>query len=111
MERFTDDEIIKALECCSSGITADTCKECPLNAMTSGSCYYDDTVLERYALQVIKRLKEDQGKMVKRVLEKVYDHTTSKEVGMKWILMKIAEEEGVKLDRELKKYGERGKKT
>ena len=47
----------------------------------------------------------NEKKAVKRVLEKVYDHTTSKEVGMKWILLKIAKEEGVTLDRELKKYG------
>ena len=64
-------------------------------------------------------MRESQGvdgmtneqKAVKRVLEKVWDNTLSKEVGARWILLQIAKEEGVKIDRELKKYGEGGKKT
>lgn len=45
--------------------------------------------------------------VVKEVLEKVWDNTYEKEVGIRWILLMIAEEYGVKLDRRLKKYGER----
>lgn len=45
--------------------------------------------------------------IVKEVLEKVWDATFDKEVGMRWKLLQIAEEYGVKLDRRLKKYGER----
>lgn len=53
-----------------------------------------------------------EQKAVKRVLEKVWDNaTTNDEVGARWILLQIAKDEGVKLDRELKKYGEGGKKT
>jgi hypothetical protein len=48
----------------------------------------------------------NEQKAVKRVLEKVWDTTLSKEVGARWILLQIAKEEGVTLDRELKKYGE-----
>lgn len=47
----------------------------------------------------------NEQKAVKRVLEKVWDNTLSKEVGARWILLQIAKEEGVTLDRELKKYG------
>lgn len=47
----------------------------------------------------------NEQKAVKRVLEKVWDSTFAKEVGARWILLRIAKEEGVKLDRELKKYG------
>jgi hypothetical protein len=47
-----------------------------------------------------------EQKAVKRVLEKVWDNaTTNDEVGARWILLQIAKEEGVKLDRELKRYG------
>ena len=45
-------------------------------------------------------------KAVKRFAEKVWDlATTDDEVGARYILLKLAEAEGVKLDRELKKYG------
>ena len=47
----------------------------------------------------------NEQKAVKRVLEKVWDSTFAKEVGTRWILLQIAKEEGVKLDRELKRYG------
>ena len=42
--------------------------------------------------------------IVKEVLEKVWDATFDKEVGMRWKLLQIAEEYGVVLDRRLKKY-------
>ena len=45
--------------------------------------------------------------VVKEVLEKVWDTTFDKEVGMRWKLLQIAEEYGVTLDRRLKKYGDR----
>ena len=49
--------------------------------------------------------------LVKEVLEEVWDATFAKEVGTRWVLMQIAKKYGVKLDRELKKYGEGGKIT
>lgn len=54
-----------------------------------------------------EELCEARGEAVKEVLEKVWDATFDKEVGMRWKLLQIAEEYGVKLDRRLKKYGER----
>ena len=42
--------------------------------------------------------------IIKEVLEKVWDATFDKEVGMRWKLLQIAEEYGVTLDRRLKKY-------
>lgn len=54
----------------------------------------------------------NEQKAVKRFAEKVWDlATTDDEVGARYIILKLAEEEGVKIDRELKKYGEGGKKT
>jgi hypothetical protein len=46
-------------------------------------------------------------KDIKVMLERIWDVTFDKEVGMRWKLLQIAEEYGVKLDRRLKKYGER----
>lgn len=46
-------------------------------------------------------------KDLKKILERIWDNTFDKEVGMRWNLLQIAEEYGVKLDRRLKKYGER----
>ena len=60
-KKLTDEEIVKALECCSGGITGETCKNCPLNLSNSGveACYYDDTILEKYALDLINRQKAE----------------------------------------------------
>ena len=46
-------------------------------------------------------------KDLKRMLEKIWDNTFDREVGMRLFLQQIAEGEGFKLDRRLKKYGER----
>lgn len=57
-------------------------------------------------------MTEAEKKAIKRFAEKVWDlATTDDEVGARYIILKLAEEEGVKIDRELKKYGEGGKKT
>lgn len=60
-KELTDEEVVKALECCSGGITGETCKNCPLNLSNSGveACYYDDTILEKYALDLINRQKAE----------------------------------------------------
>ena len=64
---------------------------------------------EEYEKKLLARLNdviESCQKKLKSVLEKVWDNaTTNDEVGARWILLQIAKEEGVKLDRELKKYG------
>ena len=50
---MTDKEIIKALECCSSG-EAMICEECPLNE----ECYNDELDLAELALDLINRQQE-----------------------------------------------------
>ena len=51
-------------------------------------------------------MTEETKKAIKRFAERVWDlATTDDEVGTRYIILKLAEEEGVKLDRELKKYG------
>ena len=91
------EETIKALEQCSTG---KDCKGCPY--------LYDEVHFRCHQKQMLKDaleiIRQSQGE-VKKVLEKVWDNTLSKEVGARWILLQIAKEEGVKIDRELKKYG------
>jgi regulator of replication initiation timing len=67
-KKLTDDEIVKALECCSGSITADACKGCPLSLSNGGveACYYDDTILEKYALDLINRQKDEIERLKKR---------------------------------------------
>lgn len=43
---------------------------------------------------------------LKKILENIWDNTFEKEVGLRLFLQQIAEAEGFKLDRRLKKYGE-----
>lgn len=65
---------------------------------------------EERLLERLTDARETYQKKLKSVLEKVWDNaTTNDEVGTRWILLQIAKEEGVKLDRELKKY--RGEKV
>lgn len=95
---MTIEETIKALEQCSTG---KDCKGCPY--------LYDEVRFRCHQKQLMKDaleiIRQSQGE-VKRVLEKVWDNaTTNDEVGARWILLQIAKEEGVTLDRELKKYG------
>lgn len=100
---MTIEETIKALEQCSTG---KDCKGCPY--------LYDEVRFRCHQKQLMKDaleiIRQSQGE-VKRVLEKVWDSTFAKEVGTRWILLQIAKEEGVKLDRELKRYGEKSKIT
>ena len=52
-----DNEITKALECCSSDITSESCDDCPLNAQKV--CNKDLFALEKLALDLIKRLQSE----------------------------------------------------
>ena len=49
---MTDNDIIKALECCSAGAESD-CKDCPFGNL--GLCNQDLYALEKHALDLIKR--------------------------------------------------------
>lgn len=54
-KKFTDEEIIKALECCLSTTTEKACIKCPFNK--NNLCDKDQWALERYALDLINRQK------------------------------------------------------
>lgn len=54
-KKFTDEEIIKALECCISTTTEEACAGCPFNKQKL--CDKDQWALERYALDLISRQK------------------------------------------------------
>lgn len=51
-----DKEIIKALECCTSGTTSECCNKCPFSP--EDICDKDGNALEKYALALINRQKE-----------------------------------------------------
>ena len=51
---FTDEEIVKALECCSA-YDADWCADCPV----LGRCHKEPNLLEREALALINRQKAE----------------------------------------------------
>lgn len=53
---MTDNEIIKALECCTSGETSDVCKDCPFDSI----CDKDSNALARHSLNIIKRLQSER---------------------------------------------------
>ena len=56
-KRYTDEEIIKALECCVSTTTDEACDGCPFNKQNL--CDKDQLALERYALDLINRQKAE----------------------------------------------------
>ena len=56
-------EIIKALECCTSGNSVSACmRGCPLYEKEDCECINDDTALLKYALSLIKELTEENEK-------------------------------------------------
>jgi hypothetical protein len=52
-----------------------------------------------------RELTDSEKALAKEILDKVYDSTMEKEVGMHWVLHQLAKEYGVKLKKELKRYG------
>jgi len=52
-----DNEIIKALEQCSSSIGAEACKRCPFDE--KNICDTEDNAPQKYALDLINRQKEE----------------------------------------------------
>ena len=61
---MTDNEIIKALECCSDWENANTCKECPFYEELD--CATTDR-LDKYALNLINRQKAEIERLNKEV--------------------------------------------
>lgn len=62
-----------------------------------------DEMLSTVNMDEIRYSRND----LKKILENIWDNTFEKEVGLRLFLQQIAEGEGFKLDRRLKKYGER----
>lgn len=60
-KKLTDEEIIKALECCISATTEEACAGCPFNKQKL--CDKDQWALERYAFDLINRQKAEIEKM------------------------------------------------
>lgn len=56
-KKFTDEEIIKALECCLITTTEKACIECPFNKQKL--CDKDQWALEKYAIGLINRQKAE----------------------------------------------------
>ena len=60
---MTDNEIKKSLECCVKSLSSDSCNECPLN--TTKECDKDLLAIEKYALDLINRLKAENERLSK----------------------------------------------
>lgn len=60
-----------------------------------------DEMLSTVNMDEIRYSRND----LKKILENIWDNTFEKEVGLRLFLQQIAEGEGFKLDRRLKKYG------
>ncbi len=62
---MTDNEIIKALECCVSSTSSEACEGCPFNEMKV--CDSDLYALEKYALSLIKSQMAEIERLRKRL--------------------------------------------
>lgn len=63
MSELNRDQIIKAMECCTSGNSVSACmRGCPLYEKEDCECINDDTALLKYALSLIKELTEENEK-------------------------------------------------
>lgn len=60
---MTDEQIVKALECCASSYDGDACDGCPFNDNT---CDEDSNALSKYALELIKQQKADIKDLIKQ---------------------------------------------
>ena len=57
---FNREQIIKALECCTSSNSVSACmRGCPIYEKEDCECINDDTALLKYALSLIKELTEE----------------------------------------------------
>ena len=70
-KKFTDEEIIKALECCISTTTEEACVGCPFNKQKL--CDKDQGALERYALDLIN-LQKTEIERLKECPKCVYEY-------------------------------------
>lgn len=103
---MTDEQIVKALECCVSRTGCDACRGCPFNE--DKLCDKDRFALEKHSLALIKRQQaeidhlREATKKVKSDLKYYLD--TNEENGVVWIpkftinnlLKEMTEKEGGK---------------
>ena len=75
-----DEEIRKALECCTKGNTSDVCVDCPLK--TTDICTDVENGLMKLALDLIKR-KDAEIERLNKKAEKVFEATINKVLSMK----------------------------
>ena len=71
---MTDNEIIKALECCSTD--GRTCEECPYDGQTTNEIFCDEK-LQADALELIKTYKECMAEVIKEFAEKLKENSGS----------------------------------
>ena len=64
-KKLTDEEVVKALECCISTTTEDACVGCPFNKQKL--CDKDQWALEKYALDLINRQKAEIDNLNKQM--------------------------------------------
>ena len=95
---MTDNEIVKALECCARSECAD-CKNCPLDSLNRNDCY--SIILHQHSLDLINRQKAEierlknavpSNKYACRVAVKngvIYTHTLE---DYEWLIGDIGEE-------------------
>ena len=72
---MTDEQIIKALEHCTSSLSIEACDGCPMN---KGVCDKDLNALEKHALDLIKRQKTEIEILIRKK-ETLRDEITEKD--------------------------------
>lgn len=77
--KFTDDEVIKALECCVEG-TSEACRKCVFGLTPPYPVC--KTVVEKYALDLINRQKAEIDRLYKEIgrISKMTVETNVKEM-------------------------------
>lgn len=74
MSELNREEIIKAMECCTSGNSVSACMSgCPLFEQEDCECCYDDTALLKYALALIKELINDNAELKHQIQEEIVE--------------------------------------
>ena len=71
-QTMTDNEIIKALECCVSSTGSEACEGCPFNE--NDICDKDSNATEKYALDLILRQKAEIERLQKHNTEYARKH-------------------------------------
>ena len=81
---MTDEQIIKALECCASTNSSEACRGCPFDK--NNICEKDSVALQKYALDLINRQKAE----IERLQKEKFDSLNSQFAEMYATTLKIA---------------------